>query len=387
MYRMISRTLLVLLHISLAKGNSVPQKYSHYDPRTSMYLQCDHCPPGTYVKQDCSTEKNTECAPCPSHHYNDRWNSNTECQFCNVVCKELQYVKQQCNSTHNRLYECAAGFYLDLEFCVPHKKCHPGYGVAQEGTPESDTVCRPCPEGTFSDSTSATARCQKHTDCKKLGIKVAYQGDSDHDTLCQPEGSFCEIDITLCQEAFFRFVPNNWLTAIAQRPPSTMVSSQYIEGVQEKRDPQEHAFHLFKLWKDHNRESESGKHLFQDLQVCEKKVSKHIGRLNVTATQLRTLMKSLPGNKISKRELETTVKICRQPDQVLKLLNLWRNKNGGDTINLLKVIKTNRLQKMLRRTIKKLEQFLNSDEMYRLYQKLLLEIFGSQTQPAKVDFK
>ncbi|OCT77124.1 tumor necrosis factor receptor superfamily member 11B isoform X2 [Xenopus laevis] len=386
MYRMISCTLLVLLHISIVKGNSAP-KYSHYDPSTSMYLQCDQCPPGMYIKQDCTTEKNTECAPCPSNHYSDTWNSNTECYFCNVVCKELQYIKQECNGTHNRLCECAAGLYLDLEFCVPHKECHPGYGVVQEGTPESDTVCRPCPEGTFSDATSATARCQRHTDCKKLGIKVVYQGDSEHNALCQPDGSFCEIDITLCEEAFFRFVPNNWLTVIAQTLPSTMISSQPIDGVQEKLYPQEQKFHVLKLWKDHNRESESGKFLFQDLQVCEKRVSKQIGRLNMTTSQLWTLMQSLPGKKISKGEVETTVKVCRQPDQVLKLLNLWRNKNGGDTINLLKVIKTSRLPKMLRRTIKKLERFLNSDAMYRLYQKLLLEIFGSQTQPAKVDYK
>ncbi|KAE8599522.1 hypothetical protein XENTR_v10017222 [Xenopus tropicalis] len=378
MYRIISCTLLVLLRLSITKGN---------EPSMPVYLQCDQCPPGMYVKQDCTTERKTECAPCPAHHYSDMWDSNTECNFCNVVCKELQYVKQECNSTHNRLCECAAGMYLDLEFCVYHKKCRPGFGVIQEGTPDSDTVCRQCPEGTFSNATSATARCQKHTDCKKLGLKVAQPGDSKRDTQCQPEGSFCEIDVTLCEEGLFQFVPSNWLTAVAQRIPSAMVSSQQIEGVQEQRDPQEQAFHMFKLWKDHNRESESGKLLFQDLQVCEKRVSKLFGRLNVTVEQLRILMRSLPVKKISKDELETTVKLCSQPDQVLKLLNLWRNKNGGNTISLLKVIKTNRLPKMLRRTIKKLEQFLSSDAMYRLYQKLLLEVFGSQTQPAKVDYK
>ncbi|KAG8441672.1 hypothetical protein GDO86_010741 [Hymenochirus boettgeri] len=378
-----------LMSISSATESPTP-KYSHYDPITDQYLQCDQCPPGTYIKLDCTMEKNTECAPCPILHYSDQWNCNRECQFCSAVCKELQYVKQECNSTHNRLCECNEGHFLDLEFCLPHKKCPPGFGVEQSGTPESDTVCIQCPDGTFSSEMSSSEGCRSHTNCTKFGLKMAYKGNLEYDTLCQPEESSCEIDVTLCEEALFRFsgdLPDNWLTAIVQRLPTKMVALNQIELIKQKHDSHELAFQLFKLWKDHNQESEIGKHLSQEIQVCEKGVLKHIGRLNATVKQLATLMQSLPGKKIGKDVIENTVVVCTKPKQVLKLLSLWRNKNGGNTIALLKQIKTNRLPKMLRRRVKRLERFLSSSAMHRLYQKLLVEIFGSQTKPAKLDWK
>lgn len=42
-------------------------------------------------------------------------------------------MKQQCNSTHDQLCECAPGFHLVIEFCIAHKACSPGYGVAALG--------------------------------------------------------------------------------------------------------------------------------------------------------------------------------------------------------------------------------------------------------------
>ncbi|MEE6523742.1 hypothetical protein FKM82_022776, partial [Ascaphus truei] len=122
-----------LLHVFITRSvqETTSPKYSHGDLNTSLLFMCDQCPPGTFVKHDCTADQKTECAVCPTHHYADGWNSNKECLFCSTVCKELQFLKQECNSTHNRLCECIEGRYLELEFCLPHTKCPPGFGVIQ----------------------------------------------------------------------------------------------------------------------------------------------------------------------------------------------------------------------------------------------------------------
>lgn len=45
-------------------------------------------------------------------------------------------MKQQCNSTHDQLCECAPGFHLVVEFCITHSTCSPGYGVTALGKTE-----------------------------------------------------------------------------------------------------------------------------------------------------------------------------------------------------------------------------------------------------------
>ncbi|KAM4687259.1 tumor necrosis factor receptor superfamily member 11B [Discoglossus pictus] len=389
MYELISCTLVVLFHIIFAQESSA-LGYDKYYPRSFSDVVCDECPPGTYVKNSCTAEKKTECAPCPAKHYADSWNFNRECQYCSAVCKELQYVKQECNGTHSRVCECIEGRYLELEFCLSHTKCPPGYGVVKLGTPHSNTICEKCPKGNFSNKTSSTDACQKHTDCKMLGLNVASKGDSEHDTVCQgkEEESMrsCEIDVTLCEEALFRFsleLPDNSLTVLGQSLPGKRITSEQMEWIRQKQNSQEQTFQLFKLWKIQNRQHESVKHLTQNLEVCEKGILKHIGHLNLTVNLLTALMQSLPGKKIGKPEIDNTTKMCDESKQILKLLSLWRNKNGGNTITGLKLLKSNKLPKILRRRLKKLDRFINSGAMFRMYQKLLSEIIGNQTQPAK----
>lgn len=95
---------------------------------------CDKCPPGTFLKQHCTARQKTVCAPCPNHYYTDKWHTSDECLYCTTVCKELQYVKQECSRTHNRVCECEEGRYLEVEFCLKHRSCPPGFGVLHAGT-------------------------------------------------------------------------------------------------------------------------------------------------------------------------------------------------------------------------------------------------------------
>uniref|UniRef100_U3IQD3 TNF receptor superfamily member 11b n=1 Tax=Anas platyrhynchos platyrhynchos TaxID=8840 RepID=U3IQD3_ANAPP len=330
-----------------------PHKYLHYDPGTSRQVVCDQCPPGSYVKQHCTATSPTVCAPCPDQYYAEDWNSNDECQYCSAVCKELQYVKQECTSTQDRVCECIEGRYLELEFCLKHTECPPGFGVAQPGTPESDTVCKRCPEGFFSNVTSSKAACQKHTNCSALGFKIALKGNAVRDNVCQEntdtslqkcgigmyhimyhirqecseniplsivimkvsafmlkiptdlpateldvasEQQHCKdrflvlvffkhratditttdiffsfffiSDVTLCEEALFRFaVPTllvpNWLNLLADSLPGTKLSTENIERIKQRHGSQEQTFQLMKLWKQQNKEQDIAKKINQ----------------------------------------------------------------------------------------------------------------------------
>ncbi|XP_077349378.1 tumor necrosis factor receptor superfamily member 11B [Lithobates pipiens] len=384
MYKIISCTLVVIFYVSVTVGN--PPKYSHHDPDTYI-LQCDQCPPGTFVKQDCTAEQRTECAPCPSNHYADRWNSDKECQFCSTVCKEIQYVKQECNSTRNRQCECTAGHFLDVEFCIPHSECPPGFGVLQQGTPESDTVCGECPKGMFSNVTSATAPCQKQTSCKNLGLKVGLKGTSTEDTVCEEDSRFCETDFSLCEEALFRLpkAAVNWSDLLIKKLPPTALMLQQIESIKQSYDPKDQPFYLFKLYKSQNKGDISFRNLVQDIKDCETGVLKQIGHLPLTTKHLSALMHSLPGKPIKKEDIENTLRSCDRPKLILKLLSLWRDKNGGDTIEGLKQLTTSKLPKMLRKPVKKLERFLTSVNMYRLFEKIILQINGTQSHLGKSD--
>ncbi|XP_056378624.1 tumor necrosis factor receptor superfamily member 11B [Hyla sarda] len=386
MYKLISCTLLVVFHVSITLGH-LPI-YTHYDPYTRVELQCDQCPPGTFVRYDCTAEKRTECAPCPSNYFTNEWNSYKDCQYCSTICKELQVSKQECSSTTNRICQCIDGFFLDVEFCSPHKECPPGYGVVQQGTPHSDTVCGECPKGMFSNVTSSTAPCQRQTDCKKLGRKVLHKGSSTQDTVCKEESaSSCEIDVTLCEEALFRFPapPENWIMTLIQRFSSLALTSQQINKIQETHDAKEQPFYLFKLYKSQSKADDSFTPLIKDLKECEKGVFNLLGPLNLTSKNAMILMQSLPGKRIRPEDIEKTLKTCERPKDLIKLLSLWRNKNKGNTIEGLKLLKMRQLPKVLRKRMKKLGQFLSGDSMYSLYQKIILEINGNTTQAVKLE--
>ncbi|XP_068019327.1 tumor necrosis factor receptor superfamily member 11B [Melanerpes formicivorus] len=392
---------LVLLDISVGWTiqDDSPPKYTHYDPGTSRQLLCDQCPPGSYVKKHCTASSPTQCAPCPDQYYAEEWNSNDECQYCSTVCKELQFVKQECTSRQNRLCECVEGRYLELEFCLKHTECPPGFGVAQPGTPESDTVCKRCPEGFFSNETSSKAACLKHRNCSALGLKIALKGNTVRDNICQENADAgfpqkCGIDVTLCEEALFRFaVPTqltpNWLNILADSLPGTKVSTENLERIKSRHGSQEQTFQLLKLWKQQNKEQDMGKKIIQELDLCENSVLKHIGHLNLTFEHLNTLMTSLPGKKVGKEDIEHTMKLCQPAEQVLKLLSLWRLKNGDqDTIKGLtyglKHLKTYHFPKRTIQSLKKMTKFLHRFAMYRLHQKRLLEMIGNHNKAEKV---
>ncbi|XP_014810745.1 PREDICTED: tumor necrosis factor receptor superfamily member 6B [Calidris pugnax] len=173
-----------LLLILAELGCSAQPTYQWKDPVTNKKLTCQQCPPGTFVAQHCSRDRQTVCAPCPDLHYTQYWNYLEKCRYCNVICGEKQVEVQQCNATHNRVCQCQEGYYSEMEFCIKHSECPLGFGVEKLGTPFEDTQCVACPDGYFSSSVSSTKPCQQHQDCTQQGKVTNVQGNQYHDTLC-----------------------------------------------------------------------------------------------------------------------------------------------------------------------------------------------------------
>lgn len=131
------------------------------------------------------------------------------------------------------------------------------------------------------------------------------------------------------------------------------------------------------------------KKIIQDIDLCESNVQKHMGHANLTSEQLRRLMESLPGKKVATEDIEKTAKACKPSEQILKLLSLWRIKNSDqDTLkglmHALKHLKTYHFPKTVTQSLKKTIRFLHGFTMYRLYQKLFLEMIGNQVQSVKI---
>lgn len=100
-------------------------------------------------------------------------------------------------------------------------------------------------------------------------------------------------------------------------------------------------------------------------------------------------MASLPGKKVTTEDIESTREACQAGEQILKLLSLWRLQNGDqDTLkglmHALKHLKTYHFPKTAAQSLKKTIRSLHSLTMYRLYQKLFLEMIGNQVQSVKI---
>ncbi|KAL4646232.1 tumor necrosis factor receptor superfamily member 6B [Arapaima gigas] len=156
--------------------------YQWTDDVTGEPVTCDRCPPGTYVLRHCGANRRTECGACPERHYTEFWNYVEFCRYCSVFCSENQFEKVPCSAKHNRVCECKDGYYLNSDFCSPHRVCPSGEGVSHPGTAYTNVKCEPCPEGSFSSKPSSTEGCRKHSQCMN-GEKI-IPGTKKQDTFC-----------------------------------------------------------------------------------------------------------------------------------------------------------------------------------------------------------
>ncbi|XP_013381112.1 tumor necrosis factor receptor superfamily member 16 [Lingula anatina] len=146
---------------------------------------CSKCPPGRGVAALCSPDNDTVCRPCDVGVTFSSLHSHTEaCRPCST-CGVNAHVLKKCNGTHDTQCECDSGFHYNLseKRCEECNRCHPGWGASLACNHHYNTVCRPCPNGTYSEYVSAHLGCIVCTKCSDDHIKLQdctpYQ-----DTLC-----------------------------------------------------------------------------------------------------------------------------------------------------------------------------------------------------------
>ncbi|XP_030268875.1 tumor necrosis factor receptor superfamily member 6B isoform X2 [Sparus aurata] len=164
---------------------AAPRTFADTDPITGAPVECDRCPPGTFLRASCTSTQRSKCEPCPSGSFTELWNYIGKCLRCGV-CGQNQVEKTSCSADSDCQCECKQGYYYKEKYdmCLPHSACSAGLGVMTAGTPHQDTVCNICPNGTFSDVISAQQNCREHRTCGGAGQQLLLKGSSWHDSVC-----------------------------------------------------------------------------------------------------------------------------------------------------------------------------------------------------------
>nr|XP_057909327.1 tumor necrosis factor receptor superfamily member 11B-like isoform X2 [Doryrhamphus excisus] len=378
---------------------ATPPKYQYRDPVTSDLLLCDQCPPGTAVTRHCTADIPTECQDCPERHFADNWHWGNSCQYCTLVCKERQLVKQECNSTHDRVCECAAGFHLVVEFCITHSSCPPGYGVAALGTPVSDTVCKPCPAGHFSSSPSSTEQCRPHRNCTDVGMKRLRKGTSTSDSICGSQDqimaidcahqhTLCHTDVFLCEEAVFQSLASLQLSSVPlerllESLPGRRVDRKNVERLKKSCLPQQQVLQLLRLWRQQNKDQDKQYGIIKGVNHCERKISRCNSLKNLTLDDLLEVTNSLPGVHVHREVVSAVFATCLPKQYILQLLHLWKIANFDlDLVkglsHSLRVLRSKGAPRYLLKGLKKINRIIGYSSTRKMYEKMFVNMLQDE---------
>lgn len=146
---------------------------------------CKKCGPGTSMKSKIPCE-DPMCTECEENEYMETYTTDAKCQrqpYCDPN-KNFQWVTHMSKKKRHTCL-CKVGFHCSSETCitcVSHTVCKAGYEAFIKGNQTHDTVCRKCPDGTFSATVSWDDVCQKKTECPS-GYEPQEGGD-ESDTIC-----------------------------------------------------------------------------------------------------------------------------------------------------------------------------------------------------------
>ncbi|XP_016007826.2 tumor necrosis factor receptor superfamily member 5 isoform X2 [Rousettus aegyptiacus] len=149
---------------------------------------CNLCPAGEKLVNDCTETTNTECSPCSEGEFLGTWNNERHChqhKYCDPNLGLL--VKTNGTSKTDTTCMCKEGQHCisdACESCIPHRSCPPGFGVQRIATGVSDTICKPCPDGYFSNVSSAFEKCHRWTSCESKNLVELQAGTNKTDVVC-----------------------------------------------------------------------------------------------------------------------------------------------------------------------------------------------------------
>ncbi|XP_053744331.1 tumor necrosis factor receptor superfamily member 5 isoform X4 [Synchiropus splendidus] len=148
---------------------------------------CEKCPAGTRLAKECTDRETTQCQECGDGRFTTTKNSMSKCLVCRR-CYPSNHLRvlEECRPQTNRVCQCESRFYCaspDCDICRPVTSCPPGQGVKVPSTRTNDTVCAPCGQGTYSNTSDLSA-CRPHTRCEDVGRHLATAGTSREDAMC-----------------------------------------------------------------------------------------------------------------------------------------------------------------------------------------------------------
>ncbi|EHB05315.1 Tumor necrosis factor receptor superfamily member 5 [Heterocephalus glaber] len=149
---------------------------------------CDLCPPGEKLVDECTEFKTTQCLRCTKGEFLGAWNRERHChvhRYCDPNLG-LQVQKEGTLETDTTCF-CKEGQHCTsdaCEHCDLHTSCGPGFGVRHIGTGTSDTICEPCPDGFFSNVSSAFEKCHPWTSCENKQLVELRAGTNVTDAVC-----------------------------------------------------------------------------------------------------------------------------------------------------------------------------------------------------------
>ncbi|CAI5782740.1 tumor necrosis factor receptor superfamily member 1B-like [Podarcis lilfordi] len=183
--------------VGLLKVSSLPYTTQNQcrNPRTERYDEairkcCSLCPPGSRVREKCTENADTKCVACDEGTYTEVWSAAGLCFSCSPPCKTGWVQTKECTRRQDRSCQCPPHHFCHLprsgpcRWCKLYQQCQKGFGVAKQGTENSDVECVPCGPGTFSDVESHSASCRPHRICES----EITPGNSTHDAVCRDLG-------------------------------------------------------------------------------------------------------------------------------------------------------------------------------------------------------
>ncbi|XP_034551932.1 tumor necrosis factor receptor superfamily member 5 [Notolabrus celidotus] len=160
------------------------------DPETQYEKNgqcCRMCGPGTRMLVTGTCEE-PRCEECGVNDYQDAYTIDAKCKiqpYCdsNKNFKHVTHV----NKKKRTICECKLGFHCSSKeciTCVPHSVCPPGEGAHIKGNHTHNTVCKKCPEYTYSNESSWSSACKKMTECES-DYRIKEMGTVISDNICE----------------------------------------------------------------------------------------------------------------------------------------------------------------------------------------------------------
>ncbi|XP_053247714.1 tumor necrosis factor receptor superfamily member 5 [Podarcis raffonei] len=149
---------------------------------------CQKCGPGTKVQALCSESSETRCVACEAQHFQAGWTKEKHCApqaYCDENAGFLVFMEG--DTTRNVVCRCRTGTHCSSRECLTcrvNRECPAGEGVQRQANHLNDTVCVACPPGSFSNISSATARCQPWSSCEAGKMVRLANGTHSSDVVC-----------------------------------------------------------------------------------------------------------------------------------------------------------------------------------------------------------